>query len=122
MSFTLTLSGNSSILTADYFPPIELKGNYVCGLINFESYNSIPNVDETNKLLHFGDTNVIKIPVGSYEINDINKFIKNYLHNKYGNLIWRDKEVKPEIDIQANNNTLQSEIITQQYILINQIQ
>lgn len=45
MALTITLSGNSSILTADYFPPIELVKHldYVCGLVDFQTYNSIPN-------------------------------------------------------------------------------
>lgn len=54
-SLTLTLSGNSSSLTAEYFPPIELDdSDYVCGLVDFQTYNTIPNVDNLNNCFHFG--------------------------------------------------------------------
>lgn len=49
-SFTLTLTGNSPELCANYHPPIELNydGEYVCGLIDFQTFMSIPNVTERN--------------------------------------------------------------------------
>lgn len=49
-SFTLTLSGDSSELSANYHPPIELDpdGEYVCGLVDLQTYMSIPNVNERN--------------------------------------------------------------------------
>lgn len=54
-SITLTLTGNLSQLEAEYFPSIDLSdGDYVCGLIDFQTFNSIPNVDETNDLFYFG--------------------------------------------------------------------
>lgn len=58
-SITLTLSGNSSQLQAQYFPSIDLSdGNYVCGLIDFQTFNSIPNVDDSNNLFYFGHENL----------------------------------------------------------------
>lgn len=53
-SLTLVLSGNSSSLKADYFPPIELDtdSNYECCLIDFHTYNTIPNINETNNKLY----------------------------------------------------------------------
>lgn len=57
-SITLTLTGNSSQLTAQYFPAIDISdGDYVCGLIDFQTFNSIPNIDETNNLFYFGYPN-----------------------------------------------------------------
>ncbi|XP_065368788.1 uncharacterized protein LOC135961222 [Calliphora vicina] len=81
MSITLTLNGNSSILTANYFPPIALEEDYECSLIDFHTYNSIPNVDEDNNLFHIGD-NIIEIPIGSYELEDI----ADYLESEYEHL------------------------------------
>lgn len=50
-SITLTLTGDSSLLSAQYCPSIDISdGDYVCGLIDFQTFNSIPNIDETNKL------------------------------------------------------------------------
>lgn len=100
MSITLALSGHSSILTANYFPPIELTDDYECCLTDFHSYNSIPNVDYDNNLFHIGDK-VIEIPIGSYELQDI----ANYLITQY-----KVQDSKKSILIEANNNTLQIEI------------
>lgn len=49
-SFTLTLNGNSSELSANYYPPIELDrdAEYVCGLVDFQTYMSVPNIGEGN--------------------------------------------------------------------------
>lgn len=54
-SFTLSLSGRGSELNAYYHPPIELdhKGEYVCGLVDFQTYMSIPNVNERNNSFIF---------------------------------------------------------------------
>lgn len=53
-TLTLTLNGKSSHLHAEYFPPIDISdGDYVCGLIDFQTFNAVPNVDETNNLFHF---------------------------------------------------------------------
>ncbi len=83
MSATLTLSGNTSILTTEYFPPLELSStcDYVCGLVDFQTYNSIPNVDVTNNLFHIGDE-IIEIPVGSYEIDDIYQIIYKVAYSR----------------------------------------
>lgn len=103
MSITLTLNGNCSVLTANYFPSIELEKEYECALIDFHTYNSIPNVDADNNLFHIGD-NIIEIPIGSYELEDI----ADYLKCEYERLTNGEKS----ISIEANNNTMQVEIST----------
>lgn len=100
MSITLSLTGNSSELTANYFPPIELSSNYEAALIDLHVYNSVPNIDEKCNLFHIGE-DVIQIPVGSYELEDIADFIKD--EYEYKN---REKSVY----IEANNNTMQMEV------------
>lgn len=77
MSLTFSLTGNSSILTADFNPPIYLEGNsdYVIGLSNFETFNVIPNIDETNNIFAYGNITTT-IPVGAYEINDLNNYLQ----------------------------------------------
>lgn len=99
MALTITLSGTKSVLTADYFPPIELvkRFDYVCGLVDFQTYNSIPNIDDTNNLFHIGDE-TITFPIGAYEINHIFKYI-------HQTLTERGKEYN--FALQVNNNTLQ---------------
>lgn len=100
---TLTLSGKKSVLTSSYSPPIELGDDeYECSLIDFQSYNSIPNVDYDNNLFHIGDQ-IIEIPIGSYELLDIVEFIT---------VKYKSLDSKKSIDIVANNNTLQIEILS----------
>lgn len=101
MSRTLSLCGTSSILTTDYFPPIDLNGVYECGLIDFITYNSIPNVDETNNLFYFGDK-VYTLPIGSYEISDISDFMES--------ILLAQKHTDLYLNIRGNNNTLSTEI------------
>lgn len=78
---TFTLSGNESILSAQY-PAINLdpESEYSIGLISFETFNTIANVEPSNNKFYYidsdGKDSVIEIPVGSYEISDINKFIR----------------------------------------------
>lgn len=99
-TFTLTISGTSSVLEAQYFPPIELSPykNYTLGLVELLTFNSIPNIDVDNNKLYIGEE-VITIPTGSYEIEDIGNYVKQVLIGK--NIV---------IDIKPNNNTLRSEI------------
>lgn len=67
-SITLTLTGNESVLKAEYFPPIELgDGAYVCGLIDFQTFNSIPNIDERNNQFHYIDTKDIPLPLSAFK-------------------------------------------------------
>lgn len=81
-SLLLALTKPNSILKEKYFPPIELDKNcqYVCGLVNFETYNTIPNVDIYNNQFHFiktekrmekGQPIVITLTRGLYNVNDI---------------------------------------------------
>lgn len=72
MSFTFTFTGKESELSMEYFSPMELEkaSDYEISLLSFESYNSIPNVDESNKTFHFDDAQIV-IPAGTYEIKEI---------------------------------------------------
>lgn len=83
-SFTLSLSGNKSIISADYFPPIILDGSYEFGFVELQSFNSIPNIDETNNTFHYGD-DFVKLSTGSYEIDDLNKAIQSLIIEKENN-------------------------------------
>lgn len=105
-SLTLTLSGSTSVIEANYFPPLELstEKNYVLGLVGFLTFNSIPNIDVANNKFYIGQE-IITIPTGSYEIEDISKYI--------------EKQVAPKdisCHIKSNNNTLKSEIKSEEWI------
>lgn len=77
-SITLTLTGNTSSLNSHFYPEIELdeQYSYSCCLLDFYSYNSIPNINEKNNSLVYskdgGKTfKKIIIPTGSYEVDAI---------------------------------------------------
>jgi len=100
-SFTLTLSGRSSTLETQYFPPIELSAdkNYVAGLVEFTTFNSIPNIDVGNNKVYIEGCQILTIPTGSYEIEDIESYIRKAICQS-----------NVTISIQPNNNELHSEI------------
>lgn len=61
-SITLTLNSKKSHLHAQYFPPIDISdGEYVCGLVDFQTFHSIPNIDKTKCRFHFQKTPPITI-------------------------------------------------------------
>jgi hypothetical protein len=95
MSRTLSFTSRKSTVSIDYMPPIDVGGgDYIMGLINFQTYNTIPNVDESNNMFYFNDKQ-IEIPVGSYELDDLAKYLKTELE-KY-NVVF---------NMWGNNNTL----------------
>jgi len=99
-SLSLTLSGTSSILEAQYFPVIELspQAEYILGLVEFLSFNSIPNTDKHNRNLYVG-RRVYKIPTGSYELEDINNYLESEL--KKDDIVFK---------LSPNNKTLRCTI------------
>jgi len=58
-----------------YFPVDLSDGDYELGL-DFETYNTISNVNSSNDKFYFEDDKEIVIPEGSYEIYNINKYLK----------------------------------------------
>ena len=82
-SFQIVVSGNESSFNTMFNPNLELAKDkvYEITLVNLETYYSFPNINETNNWFVYspddGNTWVtIKIPVGSYEIGDINNALK----------------------------------------------
>lgn len=114
MSITLTLTGNSSTLGADYFPQIELDREYECGLVDLQTYHSFPNIDYSNNLFHI-DNLVIEIPVGSYELNDISE----YLNKELAKIPYNENDGASEIFLYANNNTLNSMLVSTKNVYFN---
>lgn len=129
MSQTFTLKGDSYEITNNYFPPIILNENniYCLGLIGFHTFNTIPNIESGNNKFHYNnlkkEEKTITIPTGSYEINDIEIYIKKVLQEtaKDDNNVWGAvktpfNNISSEVDndniisIKANNNTLKCEI------------
>lgn len=111
MSFTFTLTGTSSVLSNDIFPPIDLSSEgYSIGLLSLQSYNSIPNIiQDVNNKFHYGDDGgrVIEIPTGAYEIDAIADYLK------------RNIKSPDFIKIRGNVNTLKVELMCSQPIHFN---
>lgn len=95
------LSGKGSRITCDMFPPYDVSnGEYVIGLVDLSTFNSIPNVETgVNDKFYYGkEGNSITIEEGSYEIEDLSNYIQGRLPNGL------------HLRLEANNNTLKTEI------------
>lgn len=97
MSFTLSITGNSSVLSTNYSPPLELNGEYELSLLHFSTFNSIPNITKTNNKFYYGINEVVEIPEGAYELQDLSEFLQSKVNNCVFKLI-------------CNNNTLRLSI------------
>lgn len=97
MSVTLSITGNSSLLSTIYTPPLDFNDNYECALLHFSTFNSIPNITENNNKFYYDDNKVVEIPEGAYELQDICDF----LQSKVKNCIFK---------LYCNNNTLKTSI------------
>lgn len=82
-SFTLCLSGDKSELSANYFPPIVLDEDteYACGLVDFQTYMTIPNVNENNNRFHYKKTYNLEILQGEYTSSNIKQLIKKCIQS-----------------------------------------
>ena len=85
-------------------------------MVNLETYYSFPNIDETNNVFIYSPDNgnlwvKIKIPEGSYEIDDINNTIQHEMEKRgHHDPINEDHY----INISANSNTLKSVLILEE--------
>ena len=100
MSVTLTLTGRSSELRAVHFPPLDLEGEWCIGLVDFQTYNAIPNIDKRCCKLYLiksdNSTVEVELPVGSYELDDIARCIEDALPSGI------------DFELRGNSNTLKS--------------
>lgn len=103
MSFTLSITGTSSTLITNHSPALELDGEYECGLLYISTFNSIPNVDYRNNKLYYGKNKEIEIPEGSYELQDLDDYLKEHL-------------TECTFTLTCNNNTLKTSILCSENI------
>lgn len=99
--FTMTSNGadnlSNSIITTEFAESIYLGENsrHVLGLVNLSTFNSIPNIDESNNVLRFTVVNVkhlsgkkppypksIKLRKGAYQLSDIESEIREGLRRE----------------------------------------
>ena len=114
-SFQVIVSDNKSNFNTLFNPKIELDREkvYEIALVNLETYYSFPNIDDSNNIFVYshdqGQTwTKIKIPIGSYEIDDINNYLRFEMER-----VGHYDEVNNEslINIAANSNTLKCILI-----------
>ena len=112
MSYTFTLTGReTNILSVNYSPPIEIDANYAysLALIGLHTYHSIPNIDDKENKFYYRDVNGEKnivIPVGWYEISDIEKYLQEHLKEEYN----YEAKIESLLSLKPNNNTLKCEL------------
>jgi hypothetical protein len=105
-SLTVTVTGTDpAALMCHFFPPLELTdGEWYVGLLDFTTYNSIPNIvdGKNNEFPVYDGTEWkhIKLPTGAYEIDDIERYLKKTLGEN-------------KISLRPNNNTLKCELLCQ---------
>ena len=114
-SFQVIVSNNKSNFNTRFNSKLELDRDkvYEIALVNLETYYSFPNIDETNNVFVYSPDNgnswvKIKIPEGSYEIDDINNTIQQEMKKRgHHDPINEDYY----INISANSNTPKSVLI-----------
>ena len=114
-SFQIIVSSDKSNFNTRFNPNLELDKEkvYEIALVNLETYYSFPNIDETNNVFVYSPDNgnswvKIKIPEGSYEIDDINNTIQHEMEKR-----THYDEINEDyyINIAPNTNTLKSVLI-----------
>lgn len=121
-SYTFAFTGTSSVLRSNFFPEIKLDPNsdYCCGLLDFTSYNSIPNiiekknneftfeykVEERKKdikgketINHVVKKKTISLPTGAYEVLDILNYLKAELASEKINLTYEVSVASSKVKI-----------------------
>ena len=117
-SFQIIVSDNKSRFNTRLNPTLQLdkEKKYEIALVNLETYYSFPNIDDTNNVFVYSPDNgnswvKIKIPEGSYEIDDINNTIQQEMEKRgHHDPINEDYY----INISANSNTLKSVLILEE--------
>jgi hypothetical protein len=96
--FTITLTGDSSELLCDIFPPLEVRKNSQLCLLNLYTNNSIPNIEPGCYTIGFKnekDENYnIVIPTGTYELSNLATYIQEKMPDSVS------------FDLKADYNTL----------------
>lgn len=95
MSFTLSITGNTSNLETTYSPSLLLDGEYECALLYLSTFNSIPNIDASNNKFYYASNQVVEIPEGTYEFQDICDYLREHI-------------VGCSLKLYCNNNTLKT--------------
>ena len=99
MNHTLSLTTKTLEFNVKFHPDIDLDdGKWELGLLNFQIFYTIPNIDSTNDKFHFDDgKGIFEIPEGAYEIAQIVEYITTKVNEHYEmnrDLNIEDEEVR----------------------------
>jgi hypothetical protein len=99
MIYVFQVTGRGSTIVQTHYPAIELDPlkSYGIALLSIDTYNSIPNILEGANKFYYDSNKVITIPVGAYELADINAYLKKIIGKK-------------NIELAGNLNTQQTNI------------
>lgn len=101
--YTITLNGNSTELSCDIYPPLEVEKSSRLCLLSLQTNNSIPNIEPGCNTIGFHDSNgnneIITIPTGSYELDVLESTIQSLLPT---GISW--------FRLSSNKNTLKCKI------------
>ena len=101
-SCIISVSGNSFVLEAVFYPPFELNSSkqYMIGFVDLWTFNSIPNIFEGCNQIKFvsGEKEVsISLPTGTYELEHL-----------ASELEARCEKHNIEFSLSSNENTLKT--------------
>lgn len=110
---SLILSSDKTDFVTTFPSPLILEGEHELALVNLETYHSIPNVEEgaSDTFSYSVDGGIrwikITIPEGSYELDEIERFIYDKLKRKRH---WDETNDVSFILVKGNLNTLKCEL------------
>lgn len=128
MSFTITLTGNESVIESQFFPAIDLQErDYELALLLFETFNAIPNVDESNNRFTFSETSggtpyTLYLPTGAYEINEIENCINSEIDVKVKEMMPNFKKMDQQLEANPKEalyeNIARKEAVKSKYLTL----
>ena len=108
----LTLSSEITDFTIDLHPPIKLDQDkkYECAFLSLHTYNSLPNITETNNIFRYSPDNGtswknIVLSRGAYELRDITSAIQRRMVQ---NRDYNEAKNKSYINIDHHKPTFKS--------------
>lgn len=113
MSQTFTVHGPGSIIsTGPIYPPIRLSSKYQhsLGLVSLNTCNTVRNIYAGQNKFYLSDNDVITIPSGTYEIDELNSYIQAEIDRNKRGRKKQTLDADSIFKLKPNNNTVRSEI------------
>jgi hypothetical protein len=113
-SITLSLTGNETILSSNYFPSLNVYDDSEIALLCLQTFNSFPNINSSNNKFAIqvvdgndNDGNIcfITLKTGCYEIKDINRQVMKQVKS-----FNEENDTNLTFDISVDPNDFRSHI------------